>query len=76
MSSEEILNAAHSYGVTVTAFLTAATIKAAIALQNRDVPKKKKQKPIKVLIPCDLRRLTRDSANTSFQRYAELFKIR
>ena len=69
MSSEEILNAAHSYGVTVTAFLTAATIKAAIALQNRDVPKKKKQKPIKVLIPCDLRRIFKSRTLRNFALY-------
>ena len=52
----EVLDLAHEYGVTLTALLGAVFIKAGINLQNEDVPLKK-QKEVKVLIPCDLRRV-------------------
>lgn len=57
MKSRELVDKAHSLGVSVTALLCAAFIKAGIELQNEDVKRLKRQKPVKVLIPCDLRRV-------------------
>jgi len=57
MKSDELVSLAHKYGVTVTALLTAAFIKAGLALQSEDCPRVKKRKPVKVLVPCDLRRI-------------------
>ncbi len=70
MSSETLLSAARKRGVTLTALLTAAVIKAAITLQNRDVPKRKKQKHVKVLIPVDLRRIYSSKTLRNFALYA------
>ena len=57
MSSDALLDIAHRLGVTVTAVLSAALIKAAINLQRIDTPSLKRQKAVKVLIPVDLRRI-------------------
>jgi acetyl esterase/lipase/NRPS condensation-like uncharacterized protein len=70
MKSEKLVEIAHGYGVTVTAVLAAAFIKAAIGLQNSDTPYLKRQKPIKVLIPCDLRRVFGDNTLRNFALYS------
>ena len=57
MDSAEPLALARSLGVTVTSVLSAAVIMAAIRLQNRDKANKRRHKEIKVLLPCDLRRV-------------------
>lgn len=57
IDSPALTDLAHSYGVTVTALLGAAFIKAGINLQNEETVSLKRRKPVKVLIPCDLRRL-------------------
>ena len=57
MRPSELLEIAHKNGVTVTAVLAAAFILAGINLQNIDRPNIKKQKKVKVLIPCDLRKI-------------------
>ncbi len=56
LNAKELLNKAHECGVTLTAYLAALFIKAGINLQNEDTPFKR-QKPVKVLVPCDLRRV-------------------
>lgn len=70
MRSAELIDAAHSCGVTLTAYLVALVIKAAIDLQNFDVPRRKRQKPIKVLVPCDLRRIFDSKTLRNFALYA------
>ena len=57
LRSREMVDLAHKYGVSVTAALTAAFIQATIRLQNEDVPRLKRQKQVKMLIPVDLRRI-------------------
>ena len=57
MDSDEPLALARRMGVTVTALFGAAVVMAAIRLQNQDVVNKRRQKEVKVLLPCDLRRL-------------------
>lgn len=70
MKSQELVDKAHSYGVTVTAFLVAAFIKAGIELQNTDVPSLKRRRPVKVLVPCDLRRLYGSKTLRNFALYS------
>ncbi|MBO7303611.1 MAG: alpha/beta hydrolase fold domain-containing protein [Clostridia bacterium] len=70
IKSKSLLELAHKYNVTVTAVLVAALIKAAIGLQNEDVQHLKLQKPIKVLVPCDLRRMYNTRTLRNFALYA------
>ena len=70
MDSARLLEVAHSYGVSVTAFLAAAVIKSGINLQNIDTPVLKRQKAVKVLVPCDLRRIFGSKTLRNFALYA------
>lgn len=57
MESSALVELAHSLGVTVTAVISAAVIMAAMRVQDEDKVNKRRQKEVKVLIPCDLRRI-------------------
>ena len=48
---------AKKYGVSITAFLTAALTQAAIEIQEKHVPDPRKRKPVKILIPVNLRKM-------------------
>lgn len=52
----ELLSAAHSHGVSVTAFLAAVMAQCIIEIQSLEKPRRK-QRPVKITIPVDLRRL-------------------
>jgi acetyl esterase/lipase len=69
LNSERIVDKAHEYGVTVTAFIAAAFIKAALLLQAEDVPNVKRRRDVKVLIPCDLRRIYGERTLRNFALY-------
>ncbi len=69
LRSEEMLELAHKHGVSVTAAITAAFIKAAIRLQSIDEPRVKRQKRVKMLIPVDLRRIYGSSTLRNFALY-------
>ena len=69
IKSREILDLAHKNGVTATAALAAAFIKASINLQNEDVRKPKHLKKVKVLIPVDLRRIYNRRTLRNFALY-------
>ncbi len=70
LNPNELLDLAHKHGVTITAMLTAALIKAAIKLQNIDRPRLSSQREVKVLIPCDLRRIYGENTLRNFALYA------
>ena len=70
MNSDQLYKKARGFGVSVTSFLTAAFIKAGIELQNLDVKRAKKQKPVKVLVPCDLRRIYGKNTLRNFALYS------
>lgn len=57
MDTEELLSGAHKMGVSLTAYLASAFVLAAINLQNEEIVHRKNKRPVKVLIPCDLRRI-------------------
>ncbi len=69
LSPKELLHLAHEYGVTLTALLGAVFIKAGINLQNEEIPLKR-QKEVKVLIPCDLRRVFGVNTLRNFALYS------
>ena len=54
--SEPLHTLAHEYGCTVTVLLAAVMAECVLAIQEEQVPKKR-QKPVKITIPVDLRRL-------------------
>ncbi len=70
MKSDELLDLAHKNGVTLTALLGAAFIKAIINLQNEDRRPQSRMRNVKVLIPCDLRRLYGSKTLRNFVLYS------
>ena len=66
---KELLKIAHGYGVTLTALVAAAFIKASINLQFEDVKKLKRMKKVKVLIPVDLRKIYNSKTLRNFVLY-------
>ena len=57
LSVPQILEKAHSYGVSATAFLCAAMMQALLELQQETVPNIRRRQPVKVLIPVNLRKM-------------------
>ena len=56
VDTRALIDAAHRYGVSVTSFLAAVMTESVMAIQNLDRPLKK-QKPVKISLAIDLRRL-------------------
>ena len=56
VETQALLDTAHRYGVTVTALLAAVMTESVIAMQNEERPRRR-QRPVKITIPVDLRRL-------------------
>ena len=56
IETKALLDAAHMRKVSVTAFLSAVMVKSLIEMQRAEVPGRR-QRPVKVTIPVDLRRL-------------------
>ncbi len=65
---EQILKIAHSYKVSVTELLTAVMIYSITAIQNRTTVKKR-QKPVKVLVPVNLRKIFGSKTLRNFALY-------
>ena len=60
---------AKQYNATVTEFLTAAMIFSIINIQNRTTPNKKRQKPVKILVPVNLRKIFGSQTLRNFALY-------
>ncbi len=56
VDTQALLDTAHRYGVTVTALLAAVMAESIIGMQNAELPRRR-QRPVKITIPVDLRRL-------------------
>ena len=56
VETQALLDTAHRYGVTVTALLAAVMTESIIAIQNEEKTRRH-QRPVKITIPVDLRRL-------------------
>lgn len=57
LDAAEVKAMAHEYSATVTEFLTAAMMQAILRLQAEKVPRRSRRKPVKVLVPVNLRSL-------------------
>ena len=57
LDAAEVKEKAHEYSATVTEFLTAAMMQAILRLQAEKVPHRSRRKPVKVLVPVNLRSL-------------------
>ena len=57
MDVDALVSRAKQEKVTVTALLAAALMKAAIRLQDAELVHERNFKPVKILLPCDLRRM-------------------
>lgn len=64
-----IIDKAHEYNVSLTNFLCAVMMQALLNLQQEKVPNRSKRKPIKVLIPVNLRKLFNSSTLRNFVLY-------
>ncbi len=65
----QALDKAHEYGVSLTTFLCAAVMQALQAMQQDQEPARKRRKPIRVLIPVNLRRLFSSKTLRNFALY-------
>ncbi len=63
---KEAVDKAHEYGVTLTAFLAAVMMSALTDLQKKKVTNPKRLKPVKVLIPVNLRNIFKSRTMRNF----------
>ncbi len=66
---KEVLAKSKEYGVSLTNFLCAVMMQALQEMQNEKEPVQKRRKPIKVLIPVNLRNLFKSSTLRNFALY-------
>lgn len=69
LDADEVKRMAHEYGATVTVFLSAVMMKAIYDLQNQKVRRPNKRKPVRVLIPVNLRKLFPSNTMRNFALY-------
>jgi len=65
----DALSAAKKYGVSLTAYLVSVMIFSIMEIQDTEIPDKKKQKPVKVLIPVNLRNYFDSASMRNFVLY-------
>ena len=68
IDTSEALSMARSHGVTLTEFMVAVMIKSFMDIQSERTPKKK-QRPVKVLVPTNLRRMFPSETLRNFVLY-------
>ncbi len=66
---QQVLDAAHSHGVSVTSYLCAAMMQAIMDIQKSHIPWRRFRKPVKVQVPVDLRRLFPSQSLRNFALY-------
>ncbi len=69
LDAEAVRAMAKTYGATVTVFLSAVMMKVLYEMQNEAVPNPKRRKPVKVLIPVNLRKLFESETLRNFASY-------
>ena len=67
LNTKDVLQKAHEYNVSVTTFLCAAMLKALENLKNKE--DKKSKKPVKVLVPVNLRNVFESQSLRNFAFY-------
>ncbi len=69
LDSEAVRALAKSYGATVTVFLAAVMMESIYEIQNEKVRNPRRRKPVKVLIPVNLRKLFESQTLRNFANY-------
>ncbi len=69
MKVDEVLRLAKSYHATLTCFLTSVVIQSILEIQAERVPSRRKQKPVKILLPVNLRTFFPSSTLRNFVLY-------
>ena len=69
LSTKDVLAKAHEYNASLTTFLCAAMMMAMQNLQKESVPNPRRRKPLKVLIPVNLRKLFPSRTLRNFALY-------
>ena len=68
--AEQIVNAAHHYGVSVTTLLAAVMMSSVIEIQKRHQTAGQRQKPTQIMIPVNLRNIFQSRSLRNFSLYA------
>ena len=68
-SVKDVRALAKSYGVSVTSLLTAALMAACLDIQAKEVKSLKRRRPVKIIVPVDLRRLFPSESLRNFVLY-------
>lgn len=66
---QDVLSLAHAHKVTLTVFMSAVMMQALANLQREKIPNIKQRKPIKLLIPVNLRKLFPSNTLRNFAMY-------
>ncbi len=66
----EVLRAAHAYGVSITTLLSGVMMQSVMEIQKRDPDRKKRELPVQIMIPADLRRLFPSSTLRNFSLFS------
>lgn len=69
LSSKAVLEAAHRHGVSVTTFLGAVMMMALQNLQEEHIPQQRRRRPVKLLLPVNLRRIFPSRTLRNFALY-------
>ena len=69
LDTQQALDAAHSYGVSLTNYLCAVILQAILDLQRQKVPHRQFRKPVKVQVPVNLRALFPSKSLRNFALY-------
>lgn len=69
VSLGDALAVSKKYGVSLTTFLVSVMIYSIMQIQDREVPDKKKQKPVKIFVPVNLRNYFESSSMRNFVLY-------
>lgn len=69
IATKELLDTAHRYGVSMTALLSCVMASSVMEIQNQQ-PSRKSKKPVRIMVPVDLRRLFPSRTLRNFILYA------
>lgn len=70
LNVRDVLNKAHEYGISLTSFLCAVMLEALQQLQKERFPDIRRRKPLKVLIPVNLRTIYPTKSMRNFALYS------
>lgn len=69
LSVQQVMDAAHEHGVSLTAYLCAAMLQSIMQIQKQHVPWRRFRRPVKVQLPVNLRRLFPSRSLRNFALY-------